>query len=248
MADYGLLATATGKSPMDTAVLSRYMSLPMPADTVQAEYVFIDAFKKARSKCRTVSAKAAQSAETLPSWTYDGSSTGQAPGKDSEVIMKPRCIFADPFRPNGKNVLVLCDTYDAAGNALPTNTRAAAAELFLKYEGEKPWFGIEQGRPAAQRSARLHRVLRREHPRRKLPLHRPPPASRSLGTPGRPRPQSTHSSIWTARPRSAGPRAATREHRGTRSSCGTGALSSVPCAHSLRWQPAKQARGFFPPA
>lgn len=31
-------------------------------------------------------------------WNYDGSSTGQAPGHDSEVYLVPRAIFKDPFR------------------------------------------------------------------------------------------------------------------------------------------------------
>ncbi len=36
--------------------------------------------------------------QELPTWNYDGSSTGQAPGHDSEVYMIPRAIFKDPFR------------------------------------------------------------------------------------------------------------------------------------------------------
>jgi hypothetical protein len=45
-------------------------------------------------------------AQELPHWNYDGSSTGQAPGNDSEVYLVPRafykargCLYAD---------LVLC--------------------------------------------------------------------------------------------------------------------------------------------
>lgn len=94
-----------------------------------------------RSKCRTVDASKATLAD-LPSWNYDGSSTGQAPGDDSEVIMKPRAIFKDPFR-GGDNILVLTDTYTPAGTPLPTNTRAAAAAVFEKAD-DKPWFGLEQ--------------------------------------------------------------------------------------------------------
>ncbi|CAM8940627.1 unnamed protein product [Rhodiola kirilowii] len=41
----------------------------------------------------------------LPKWNYDGSSTGQAPGEDSEVILYPQAIFKDPFR-RGNNILV----------------------------------------------------------------------------------------------------------------------------------------------
>ena len=53
--------------------------------------------------------------------------TGQAPGDDSEVILRPCRIFKDPFRPRSDgvdNILVMCDTYTPAGEALPTNTRA----------------------------------------------------------------------------------------------------------------------------
>ena len=70
-----------------------------------------------RSKCRTVDANKA-SLDQLPSWNYDGSSTEQAPGEDSEVIIKPRAVFKDPFRP-GDNIIVLTDTYTPGGTPLP---------------------------------------------------------------------------------------------------------------------------------
>ena len=38
-------------------------------------------------------ARAPSSADELPHWNYDGSSTGQAPGHDSEVYLIPRKIF-----------------------------------------------------------------------------------------------------------------------------------------------------------
>ncbi|WP_407816242.1 glutamine synthetase beta-grasp domain-containing protein, partial [Staphylococcus aureus] len=58
----------------------------------------------------------------LPKWNYDGSSTGQAPGEDSEVILYPQAIFKDPFR-GGNNILVICDTYTPQGEPFPTNKR-----------------------------------------------------------------------------------------------------------------------------
>ena len=42
----------------------------------------------------------------LPKWNFDGSSTGQAPGDDSEVILVPRAIFKDPFKA-GDHILVM---------------------------------------------------------------------------------------------------------------------------------------------
>merc|ERR1719171_2495441 len=112
------------------------------ADKVQAEYIFIDADGDVRSKCRTVDSKKA-TVDQLPDWNYDGSSTEQAPGEDSEVIMKPKAVFKDPFR-GGDNILVLTDTYTPGGTPLPTNTRKPAVEIFESRAGEDPWFGLEQ--------------------------------------------------------------------------------------------------------
>merc|ERR1719191_1019866 len=77
-------------------------------------------------------------------WNYDGSSTGQAPGHDSEVLIRPVRIFPDPFR-GGDNILVLCEALlPGSLSPIPTNTRAAAKATFDKAPAEKPWFGIEQ--------------------------------------------------------------------------------------------------------
>merc|ERR1719298_198371 len=114
---------------MDPLVLDKYMALPV-SGKIQAEYLWLDADGDVRSKCRTVDAAKA-TLDQLPNWNYDGSSTGQAPGDDSEVIIKPRAIFKDPFR-GGDNILVLCDAYTPGGTPLPTNTRAPAAEIFEK--------------------------------------------------------------------------------------------------------------------
>merc|ERR1719387_2372791 len=129
------------KVDIDPAVLAQYMALPV-SGKVQAEYVFIDADGDVRSKCRTVE-KAKATVAQLPDWNYDGSSTGQAPGDDSEVIIKPRAIFKDPFR-GGDNILVLTDTYTPGGTPLPTNTRAPAVEISEGSDKEDPWFGLEQ--------------------------------------------------------------------------------------------------------
>lgn len=46
-----------------------------------------------------------------PIWNYDGSSTYQAEGSNSDTFLHPVAVYQDPFRPGGNNVLVLCDTY-----------------------------------------------------------------------------------------------------------------------------------------
>lgn len=120
---------------------------------VMAEYVWIGGTgADLRSKTRTLQ-EAPKSVEDLPTWNYDGSSTGQAPGDDSEVYLKPVRIFKDPFR-RGDNILVLCDAYappkvGETGEAvsptpIPTNSRYPCNEVMKKAEAEEPWFGIEQ--------------------------------------------------------------------------------------------------------
>ena len=41
-------------------------------------------------------------------WNFDGSSTEQSPGDNSDVYLVPRAIFDDCFR-GGDNVMVVCD-------------------------------------------------------------------------------------------------------------------------------------------
>lgn len=115
---------------------------------VMAEYVWIGASGTTggfdlRSKTKSLEAKPKDVSE-LPIWNYDGSSTGQAPGTDSEVLLKPVAIYPDPFR-QGDNILVLCEAImPVSHDPIPTNTRAAAKATFDKGLALKPWFGIEQ--------------------------------------------------------------------------------------------------------
>ncbi|CAA2980049.1 glutamine synthetase leaf isozyme, chloroplastic-like [Olea europaea var. sylvestris] len=114
-------------------------------DKIIAEYIWIGGSGiDVRSKSRTISKPVVHPSE-LPKWNYDGSSTGQAPGEDSEVILYPQAIFKDPFR-GGNNILVICDAYTPQGEPIPTNKRHKAAQIFRdsKVVAEVPWYGIEQ--------------------------------------------------------------------------------------------------------
>jgi len=68
----------------------------------------------------------------LPIWNFDGSSTGQAEGSNSDVYLHPVAIYRDPFR-GGDNKLVMCETYKH--NKLPTesNHRKTCAEVMERY-------------------------------------------------------------------------------------------------------------------
>ena len=132
-----LMKAQTGQSSLDPAVIDKYNALPFPEDKVLAEYVWVDAVGNARSKSRTLDAKKTKTVEDLPKWNFDGSSTDQAPGDDSEVILRPCRIFRDPFRPrsDGKdNILVMCDTYTPGGEPLPSNSRAFGELNFVFYK------------------------------------------------------------------------------------------------------------------
>ena len=124
-------------------LIDRYNNLKLPDGKIRAEYIWIDAEGKTRSKTRTLP-PSKTTISSLPLWNFDGSSTGQAPGDDSEVILNPRACYRDPFRPNEANILVLCDATTPAGDALPTNTRHSAALTFASHKGEEVWFGLEQ--------------------------------------------------------------------------------------------------------
>ena len=50
----GILNKKTGQSSLDPAVIDKYNSLPFPADSVLAEYVWVDAVGNTRSKSRTL--------------------------------------------------------------------------------------------------------------------------------------------------------------------------------------------------
>jgi len=129
---------------MDQSILSKYSALDQ-GDAVQLLYVWIDGSgQKCRSKTKTVYHEP-KTAEDCPIWNYDGSSTGQAEGLNSDTYMKPKAIFPDPFR-GGKNKIVMCDVYDFEGNAVATNKRESCAKVMKdpKVKETVPWFGIEQ--------------------------------------------------------------------------------------------------------
>tara|TARA_B100000674_G_scaffold498909_2_gene540334 strand:- start:106 stop:1110 length:1005 start_codon:yes stop_codon:yes gene_type:complete len=108
----------------------------------KVEYIWIDGFGCPRGKTKVTDIVVKDVGE-LPEWNYDGSSTGQAPGNDSEVLIRPRAMYPDPFR-GGQHKLVLCDTYTPDGKPHPSNTRVSAVERFSQKPELQPMFGIEQ--------------------------------------------------------------------------------------------------------
>ena len=108
------------------------------------EYVWIGGGKELRSKTKVMDINPEEflTVQNLPTWNFDGSSTGQATGEDSEVILKPVSLFDDPLRDGGK--IVLCETYTATGEIHSTNNRCWANNVFNRNLELEPWFGLEQ--------------------------------------------------------------------------------------------------------
>ncbi|GBG81683.1 hypothetical protein CBR_g32678 [Chara braunii] len=125
------------------ATMADLLNLQDLSGYIIAEYVWIGGHGlDMRSKPRSVKGPITCPSQ-LPKWNYDGSSTGQAPGEDSEVILYPQAIFRDPFR-GGDNILVMCDCYTSDGQPIPTNKRNEAAKIFEQNLEAEPWYGLEQ--------------------------------------------------------------------------------------------------------
>lgn len=110
---------------------------------IRAEYIWVDGSEptaKLRSKTRIVeSAKL----EDLPIWGFDGSSTNQAPGDQSDCVLRPVFVCPDPTR-DEDDALVMCEVLLASMEPHPSNTRHACAAAAEKYAGLEFLFGIEQ--------------------------------------------------------------------------------------------------------
>ena len=106
------------------------------------EYVWIGGNNSLRGKTKVMD-REVNSVSDLSEWNYDGSSTNQAAGEDSEVLIRPRALFNDPFR-RGHHKMVLCDTYRPDGTPVENNHRHWANALFDQALDEEPWYGLEQ--------------------------------------------------------------------------------------------------------
>ena len=108
---------------------------------IKAEYIWIDG-KTPTAKLRSKTKIMDQGTEP-PIWGFDGSSTEQATGDQSDCVLKPVSQFPDPIR-GGDNILVMCEVLNVDMTPHASNTRAAcvaSAENFSEFE---PMFGLEQ--------------------------------------------------------------------------------------------------------
>ena len=103
---------------------------------IKAEYIWIDG-KTPTAKLRSKTKIMDQGTEP-PIWGFDGSSTEQATGDQSDCVLKPVAQFPDPIR-GGDNILVMCEVMNADGTPHASNGRATIEE-----DDDDFWFGYEQ--------------------------------------------------------------------------------------------------------
>ena len=103
------------------------------------DYIWLDGYSPVpnlRTKCCIKEFDSFPEVADLPEWGFDGSSTQQADGSDSDCILKPVAVYPDST--NSNQALVMCEVMLPNGDPHPTNTRATILD------DDGAWFGFEQ--------------------------------------------------------------------------------------------------------
>src|ERR1700677_2667146 len=104
------------------------------------EYIWLDGYEPVpnlRGKTQIKEFSGFPKLEDLPMWGFDGSSTRQAEGHNSDCMLKPVAVFPDSTKKNG--VLVMCEVMMPDGKTPhPSNGRATILD------DPGAWFGFEQ--------------------------------------------------------------------------------------------------------
>jgi glutamine synthetase len=114
------------------------------------EYIWLDGYTpepNLRSKTKVINfSKEDFTITDLPIWTFDGSSTKQAEGIDSDCLLKPVKMIKDPQRKNG--YLVLCEVLNPDETPHTSNMRSKITDdsnLWIGFEQE--FFIYKSGKP-----------------------------------------------------------------------------------------------------
>lgn len=115
----------------------------------QVTYIWMDGAEptqKLRSKVKIIQHPNKEiTLADFPEWGFDGSSTYQASGHDSDLILKPARFVPDPILGEG-NYLLMCEVMNPDGvTPHKTNTRARLRQIMANGAAEQePWLGFEQ--------------------------------------------------------------------------------------------------------
>tara|TARA_Y100000593_G_scaffold1186_1_gene2387 strand:+ start:233 stop:1228 length:996 start_codon:yes stop_codon:yes gene_type:complete len=109
------------------------------------EYIWIDGTEptpKIRSKTKVVE-EFGRSITDCPVWGFDGSSTNQAEGANSDCVLKPVRLYENPMEKHD-SFLVLCEVWDVHDHPHSTNYRFELEESYFDHKEQDVWVGIEQ--------------------------------------------------------------------------------------------------------
>ncbi len=113
------------------------------------EYVWLDGsapVQGLRSKFQMKDYDSEPTLADIPEWGFDGSSTGQADGGDSDCVLKPVALYPDGTRED--SFLIMCEVMLPDGSPHPTNTRAGIIDDPGAWFGfEQEYFLVKDGRP-----------------------------------------------------------------------------------------------------
>ena len=110
------------------------------------EYIWIDGTEDApqlRSKTKVINSYEWDgSVANCPVWGFDGSSTNQAEGSNSDCVLKPVRLYENPLEKDSH--LVMCEVWSTDDKPHETNTRFKLYELLNGGVEDNPWLGFEQ--------------------------------------------------------------------------------------------------------
>ena len=110
------------------------------------EYLWLDGCNptQIRSKTKIVKSFGRDGGEA-PIWGFDGSSTEQAKGSDSDCVLKPVRVYPNPLENSDYASIILCEVWNVDDTPHPTNTRRELEELLEDLEDDiDEWVGFEQ--------------------------------------------------------------------------------------------------------
>ena len=106
------------------------------------EYLWLDGCSPTQIRYKTKVVKDFGKKDA-PIWGFDGSSTEQADGNNSDCVLKPVRYYPNPLEVNSS--IVLCEVWNVNDTPHETNTRRLLEETIADLEGYyDEWVGFEQ--------------------------------------------------------------------------------------------------------
>jgi len=109
------------------------------------EYLWLDGCNPTQIRSKTKIVKTSNKNEDfdIPVWGFDGSSTEQAEGDNSDCVLNPVRVYPNPLDTDSS--IVLCEVWNVDDTPHKTNTRRLLEETITDIEDDiDEWVGFEQ--------------------------------------------------------------------------------------------------------